>query len=148
MDTITLNVSTAMTPVTCPGCAGTFALLKAFMDEAREKGHFKKCWTCPYCKQERGYGESAHEKELARLRGVAEAAERNQKYAQDQRDRALAEAEHFRKSRDGMRGALVSTQRRVKNGVCPCCKRSFACLAAHMKTKHPGFAMPGAEPNS
>lgn len=27
--------------------------------------------------------------------------------------------------------------RRVKNGVCPCCKRSFHNLREHMKTKHP-----------
>lgn len=29
------------------------------------------------------------------------------------------------------------TLRRVHNGVCTCCNRSFANLAAHMKTKHP-----------
>ena len=28
---------------------------------------------------------------------------------------------------------------RVKHGVCPCCHRTFAKLAAHMKTKHPDF---------
>lgn len=26
--------------------------------------------------------------------------------------------------------------RRVKNGVCPCCKRTFINLARHMATKH------------
>jgi hypothetical protein len=27
--------------------------------------------------------------------------------------------------------------RRVHNGTCPCCKRNFKDLQAHMKTKHP-----------
>lgn len=27
--------------------------------------------------------------------------------------------------------------KRVHNGVCPCCNRSFTNLARHMKTKHP-----------
>lgn len=28
---------------------------------------------------------------------------------------------------------------RVKNGVCPCCSRSFVNLARHMETKHPEY---------
>lgn len=28
---------------------------------------------------------------------------------------------------------------RIKNGVCPCCNRTFENLAAHMKTKHPDY---------
>lgn len=34
-------------------------------------------------------------------------------------------------------------KRRVKNGVCPCCHRTVKQLAAHMKTKHPGYAPNG-----
>jgi|HubBroStandDraft_4_1064222.scaffolds.fasta_scaffold316126_3 hypothetical protein len=33
---------------------------------------------------------------------------------------------------------LADLQKRVRNGVCPCCKRSFANLRRHMATKHPG----------
>jgi hypothetical protein len=59
------------------------------------------------------------------------------------RDSALQEAEHFRRSRDCMKGMLKKVSIRAKNGVCPCCKRTFSCLAAHMKSKHPEFS---AEP--
>lgn len=38
------------------------------------------------------------------------------------------------------RGKLNALHARVKNGVCPCCKRSFVQLARHMATKHPGYA--------
>lgn len=30
-------------------------------------------------------------------------------------------------------------KRRTKNGVCPCCNRTFQQLARHMATKHPEF---------
>jgi hypothetical protein len=35
------------------------------------------------------------------------------------------------------RGAKTKLKRRIANGVCPCCKRMFANVAAHMLTKHP-----------
>lgn len=37
------------------------------------------------------------------------------------------------------RAALRKVNTRVSHGVCPCCNRTFANMAAHMKTKHPEF---------
>lgn len=37
------------------------------------------------------------------------------------------------------RTRLRKTKTRIANGVCPCCNRSFANIAAHMKTKHPKY---------
>jgi hypothetical protein len=34
----------------------------------------------------------------------------------------------------------VQLEKRIKRGVCPCCKRSFTALARHIKTKHPEYA--------
>ena len=31
-------------------------------------------------------------------------------------------------------------RKRVKAGVCPCCQRTFTCLARHLKAKHPEYA--------
>lgn len=36
-----------------------------------------------------------------------------------------------------LKGAKTRLLNRVKNGVCPCCNRSFADLRRHMATKHP-----------
>lgn len=38
------------------------------------------------------------------------------------------------------KGKLRAQTERVKNGVCPCCNRSFANLRRHMATKHPNVA--------
>jgi hypothetical protein len=55
--------------------------------------------------------------------------------------RASAEAQEAtaRKAEAIARGKLRAQTERVKNGVCPCCKRTFQNLMAHMKTKHPDF---------
>lgn len=34
---------------------------------------------------------------------------------------------------------LKNHRNRTKNGVCPCCTRTFPNLARHMASKHPGF---------
>lgn len=41
-----------------------------------------------------------------------------------------------------VKGKLKAQTARIKNGVCPCCNRSFENLQRHMKTKHPKW---GAE---
>ena len=38
------------------------------------------------------------------------------------------------------KGHLTRVKRRVGNGVCPCCNRTFKNLADHMTTKHPDYA--------
>ncbi len=35
---------------------------------------------------------------------------------------------------------LQQHKKRVANGVCPCCNRSFVQLQRHMKTKHPEYS--------
>ena len=35
---------------------------------------------------------------------------------------------------------LKRTEKRIKNGACPCCHRQFVQLTRHMKMKHPEFS--------
>lgn len=37
------------------------------------------------------------------------------------------------------KGALTKTKRRVANGVCPCCHRTFVNVARHMRSQHPDY---------
>jgi hypothetical protein len=37
-------------------------------------------------------------------------------------------------------------QKRVGNGVCPCCNRTFEDLARHMKVKHREYSLAAAPP--
>ena len=47
--------------------------------------------------------------------------------------------DHEQRSHAATRGHLTRTKRRVAEGVCPCCKRTFKQLRAHMRRKHPEY---------
>lgn len=38
-----------------------------------------------------------------------------------------------------IKGQLTKTRKRIANGVCPCCHRTFVNVQRHMTTKHPDF---------
>jgi hypothetical protein len=62
--------------------------------------------------------------------------------AEEKRKREWAEKgrETARRAEAIASGKLKAIKHRVKNGVCPCCHRSFENLQRHMTTKHPDFA--------
>lgn len=128
-----ITVSTTLSTVTCPACGGLYAISESYLGEAQRRGGFKQCWTCPYCKTSRGYGEG----EADKLRKQIADLESSVKWTEERKRYAEQEAEHFRRSRDGMRGALAKERKRVGNGVCPRCNRTFSNLGRHMATKHP-----------
>ena len=43
------------------------------------------------------------------------------------------------RSNIALRGIQTKLKKRISNGVCPCCHRSFIQLQRHMKTKHPDW---------
>lgn len=133
----TIAFSTVLTPITCPKCAGVYAISETYRDNARELGEFKKCWTCPYCKTTRGYGKGTNQLEKQKLEADLRAAQGSVEFYARRAKDARAEADHFRKSRDGFKGVLAKQKKRIANGVCPCCTRSFTNLRRHMATMHP-----------
>jgi len=107
----------------CCKCGVRFALPSHMMNKLRSS---RDQFYCPNGHSLAFVGETEAQKLQKRLefeRGRREAAERD-------RDTA-------RKAEAIVRGKLKAQSERVKNGVCPCCKRTVKQLAAHMKTKHP-----------
>ena len=72
------------------------------------------------------------ESEATKLKRQLEQTRNNLEAAQGQA--AIAKLE-----RDEIARAHTRMRDRVRNGVCPCCTRSFQNLAQHMKTEHPEF---------
>ena len=60
------------------------------------------------------------------------------KLEKESKERAYAREAEALKRLSVTKGALTRTKNRIKNGVCPCCNRTFQNLALHMKTKHAG----------
>jgi hypothetical protein len=92
--------------------------------------HNKNPGTCFYCPNGHSqiFNTKSYQAQIADL-------ERQAIRLRGERDSALD-----LKEKEARRRRLL--EKRVKNGVCPCCKRSFKALAAHMKSKHPDYAVP------
>lgn len=52
---------------------------------------------------------------------------------------------HKERQLNATRGVVTRIKRRVGNGVCPCCNRTFSNLQQHMNKQHPGWKMEAAE---
>lgn len=50
-----------------------------------------------------------------------------------------ARARTLEKSLSAKEGQITKLKKRINNGVCPCCQRSFSALAQHMRRKHPDY---------
>jgi hypothetical protein len=72
-----------------------------------------------------------------------ESREEKLKRQLDQTARSLSwtqsRLETTKRQKAAAKGQLTKTKRRIANGVCPCCNRTFADLAAHMHGQHPEY---------
>lgn len=120
----------------CYKCGVTFAMPK----DLRRKflRNRNESFYCPNGHSQHYIGETKE----ARLERELLAMQQSRDSARNARDDAQQEAEHFRKSRDGIKGVLVRTQKRIANACCPCCNRHFPNdkLAKHIAVKHPTYA--------
>lgn len=74
--------------------------------------------------------EQAAAQEVARLKARAFAAQEQAAGWQKQWENQLQEKKK-------VAAKLKRVEKRIANGVCPCCNRTFADLARHMQSKHP-----------
>lgn len=78
-------------------------------------------------------------KELEAARSLARRESRR-------REEAQAEARTNDYRARYAKGLLTKERRRIANGVCPCCNRSFTALQAHIRTQHPDYVVPAEAP--
>lgn len=117
------TVSVELTYMECGKCGVTFAMPEILREECERSGNG---WYCPNG-HPRVYRKTVREK----LREAEDALARSRAYA-----------DQLEASNRGLRGANTRQRnqlKRVKHGVCPCCKRSFQNLVRHMETKHPDY---------
>jgi len=102
----------------CITCGCTIALADEYYHR-RVSDH--KSYYCPNGHTQHFVGESEAEKNARLLREE-----------QARHQRTLSRVNEVERERDRLK-------KRVKAGVCPCCKRTFKQLSAHMKHKHPDY---------
>lgn len=110
--------SVTLEALTCSECGIRFAMPEWYVTTRRNEGGI---FNCP-----NGHRQQFIEPEVVKLRRELE-----------EKSRALtaSKCETLRERQE--REKAERKLKRVKNGVCPCCNRSFQNLARHMKTKHP-----------
>lgn len=128
------DVSAGITTVEvldCATCGVVYGLDSRFVERRREDG---RGWYCP-----NGHSQVFAKSDLDKAREELERTKR-------QRDSAYAQATHERDQRQAAerstrayKGQVTKIRRRVGNGVCPCCSRTFTDLGRHMAGQHPTY---------
>jgi hypothetical protein len=135
MATVTLERKVEMTVKECGTCGIPYAVPDYF-EAQRRKDHLT--FYCPngharYYTEQPDENAAELKKKLDLEKRLREAAEADARYA---RNRQSAAENSLRATK----GVVTKLKRRVGNGVCPCCGRTFSQLARHMANKHPDFA--------
>ena len=119
-----LNFEQTQVVESCCNCGIAFSMPQGFVRKRREDGVL---WYCP-----NGHAQHYTETEVMRLQ--RELDRRTLEVEAQTRRATVAEERERRTTRK-----LRRVEKRVANGVCPCCNRSFVQLARHMKSKHPDY---------
>lgn len=115
----------------CYSCRIAFAVAADVRARWREKG---STFYCP-----NGHDQHYCESDVQKLRKQLERTERERTWAQDNAKSERLAREATERRLIGQKSAKTRLRNRIKNGVCPCCTRSFINLREHIKTKHPDF---------
>ena len=129
--TSTLTYTTKLDVISCGTCEIPFAIPSYMNRVAKDDG---RSFYCP-----NGHKISYHTTEADQLRAKLEREERWRKNAETRAQAARDQAESAERSRAAYKGQLTKVKKRVGNGVCPCCNRTFANLGRHMAGQHPEF---------
>lgn len=135
MVTLSYQITQTFEVETCVNCGVQFAMSTEFKAERLKNRGPNNPFYCPNGHKQHYVGKSAADKERERaddLQRQLEAAE-----ARSKRQRELREAAERQAA--AARGQVTKIKKRVGNGVCPCCNRTFSDLQRHMHTKHPTF---------
>jgi len=130
----TVDISVRLSTVVCASssCGLTFAVPEDW-EASRRRDH---SWF--YCPN----GHTQHwpvESDVEKARRERDEATRLAALRLSRIDQLAKEVAGKEKSLVAQRGATTRIRNRAAAGLCPYCKRSFACtrMAAHVRTKHP-----------
>lgn len=133
MSSVTFNASLEMATEECCNCGIVFGMPKSLQVRCRNDGSIS--FYCPA-----GHPQHYTKSRVTILEEQLK-AEREAKARLDETlTRARAERDHHWMERKKLTTRVRNLKTRMKNGVCPCCHRSFENLRRHMETQHPAFA--------
>lgn len=118
--------------VTCYKCGVEFGVPIQFRAERLADG---ASFFCP-----NGHSQAYVESETAKLQKQLERERSNTQWYREAYEARGEKLTSERNRVNAYRGVITKTKKRIQNGVCPCCNRTFQDLARHMQSQHPGYA--------
>lgn len=127
-----VHIALELETLTCgrDGCGIVFAVPEIWVT-ARRKDHHT--WYCPNGHQ-RYFPDKS---DVERLQEQLATANGNLNYYREMYTEYHNQAKSLEKSLRAQKAASTRMKRRITNGVCTSCNRSFANVARHMERQHP-----------
>lgn len=125
----TISLWETLTTLRCGVCNIVFAIPDSMLSQLKKTG---KEFTCP-----NGDSISYRDNENERLRTKVESLELEVQHKQHYIQEKNHQITQLGYSVRALKAAKTKIINRVKNGVCPCCNRTFLDLQKHFKSKHP-----------
>lgn len=133
------TVETKFVVQECNSCGVRFALTEEFQNKRLEVRGPNNPFYCPNGHKIWYIGKSDADVQRERAESLARQLE-----AADRRTREQREAKEAAERRAAAaRGQVTKIKKRASAGTCPCCTRTFANMAEHMKREHPEFVADG-----
>lgn len=120
-----------LTEVVCCSCFTHFAMDISLNSLRLHDGN---PFYCP-----NGHKQWYSESEVDKLKKANQRLKSDNAWYSNRAKRLQENLEETKRSRAAIKGQLTKTRKRIVNGVCPCCNRTFGNLAAHITTNHPDF---------
>lgn len=119
--------------IVCGKCGIEFGVPHAFDTEQRQQGK-NGGFFCP-----NGHAQVYSESESDKLRRERDRLSQRLAEKDDDIRREREGREAAERKAAAARGQVTRIKKRVGNGVCPCCTRSFTNLRRHMEAQHPEY---------
>ena len=129
-------VDVEMIHETCCNCYMEFCLSQPFYKK-RKRDH--ENFYCPAGHPQHYVDKTEDQKKIQELNDRLQAEINERKFFEKDSKIIRRRNEELKKQKAGLKGLITKTKNRIKNGVFPCCNRSFKNLHAHMKTNHPNY---------
>jgi hypothetical protein len=131
LEGLAVNLQHNFQIISCYKCQALFAVPEAVRQRWLDSGD---SFFCPA-----GHSQHYTESNIQKLQKQLEREKREKEWAQTNA-RAEREARQQTERRlIARKGVTTRLRNRIKNGVCPCCTRTFMNLQQHMKSQHPEF---------
>lgn len=131
METLTYTGKVVIVSCGHPDCAGQYFGMAEEFYEQKRRDHTG--WYCPRGHSRVYSGKSDEEQ----LKQEIQQKQESINYLREANGKLHTKITNLNYSVRAQKAAKTKIMNRIKNGVCPCCNRTFQDLQNHFKTKHP-----------